>query len=247
MHNEAVTYVFAGLVHPERADVNVRPLRLEISSLDGTFGGQIFLSIQRSQISVVFNANAPIEDLKTVRNGIRDVVQSAVNLLGYFVGCGYEVEIIQLLNHPSFGQQVFGVDVPALSEYREKMSLEVGRRFEDYYSLLQDENGLYLRRALADLSLAIKSPSDTGFYCFRAIESIKQYFSKVKSISKDKAAWEMTRNELDVDRVDIDFVKNFADPVRHGDILNLSGQERDQIFVKTWSIIYKYIEYLQSA
>ena len=63
----------------------------------------------------------------------------------------------------------------------------------------------------------------------------------------DKVSWELLRSELDVDRVEIETIKGFADPIRHGGAGGISDSERANIFTLTWSIVNKFIKYANAG
>ena len=251
MSDSSITYTFSGLVHPERADVNIVLPEQIITSLDGSFSGRVALNIQRSQIGVVVRMDNPVEDIKTLKNGVRDFVKSAVDLLGYFMGCGYDVEIIQVVDDKTLRQTVFGVDVPILSAYREKLNESGENKFLEFFQMAATAEGMFLRRAINDLSSAIKSPVDTGFYCYRAIETIKQYFATTIDSKSDNAIWSEMRSDLDIERSRIDFIKEFADATRHGDYrdlsepkLNPTSDDRDEMFKIAWDIVFRFMEHI---
>ena len=88
----------------------------------------------------------------------------------------------------------------------------------------------------------MKSPNDTGFFCYRAIESLKQGFAGRMSLEPDKA-WEAFRSAYDIDKNDIMLVKGFADAARHGNArdASISDSDRAKVFTTTWKVINKYI------
>jgi hypothetical protein len=97
--------------------------------------------------------------------------------------------------------------------------------------LFRDPRSSHLQRAFADLREAIRSPKDTGFFCYRAIESLRQFFV-VELNAPDKQSWEVLRTALQIDRPTIDYVKTFADSARHGAGAAISDGERAEVFKK---------------
>jgi len=108
--------------------------------------------------------------------------------------------------------------------------------------LFRDPRSSHLQRAFADLREAIRSPKDTGFFCYRAIESLRQFFV-VELNAPDKQSWEVLRTALQIDRPTIDYVKTFADSARHGAGAAISDGERAEVFKKTWSIVGQFVEF----
>lgn len=75
-------------------------------------------------------------------------------------------------------------------------------RFEDLISATALPGGHCLTRALSDIRGAIRCPVDTGFYSFRCVETLRQFFAESRD---DKArSWAKLRNRLQVERSYID-------------------------------------------
>jgi hypothetical protein len=117
---------------------------------------------------------------------------------------------------------VFGVGIPAL----EQAASTDGVTFESIMKVFNDREGGYLQRCLGDLREAIRAPKDTGFFYYRAVESLRQFFASERGMTADKASWEMLRSELGIDRADIDAIKLMADHGRHGISVAISDDGR---------------------
>jgi len=231
-------FIFTGVVHPERANVNVSPIPLEVKNPDGTLICRNTVVIGCSQITAVVETPDAIQDIATLKNHVADSIRTIVDIVGYMFGCGYEVEIRQVIEPVTGISSVFGVNVPVLDQYGEKH----GVRLQAFFALLADERGRYLQRALGDLRDAIGSARDTAFFCYRAIESLRQFYVVVRG-AKDKAeSWELLRTELNVSKSDIDEIKRLADPVRHGENIFISDSERANALVKSWDIVKRFVD-----
>jgi len=80
----------------------------------------------------------------------------------------------------------------------------------------QNEN---LRHALADVREAMRLTEDSSFYCYRAIESMRQQFlpQGVNDNGADReASWVKLRSVFGADRAQIDQIRLAANPRRHG-------------------------------
>ncbi len=113
------------------------------------------------------------------------------------------------------------------------------------FNALAKDDGYYLRGALADVREAIKSPKDTGSFCYRAIESLKSCCTTRNAVApKSDDAWELFRNTYSIAKDEIMAIKAFADAPRHGNYqrsIPMSDKDRAGIFKKTWEILAKYI------
>ena len=163
-----------------------------------------------------------------------------LDVAGYFYGYGYDAEIVQMIRPDTPQKHVFGINVPALEGIVTEAGIQVGHIF----SALGKPQGDYLRLALADLREAIKSPKDTGFFCYRAIESLKNCCAKRSNVANVNDGWEFFRRTYDFDKNEIMSIKAFADDVRHGNYSNVNGitdKDRADTFRKTWKMVNTYI------
>lgn len=98
-----------------------------------------------------------------------------------------------------------------------------------------------VRYALADLRSALESPDDTGFYCYRAIESIRHNYTE-ESDKGDGDSWKRLREDLDVPRSEIDAFKMRADDRRHGRQLRaVSEDERRSALLTARKVVKRYV------
>lgn len=232
-------YIFTGVIHPERAAVNVSTTGWTLQGAAADISGQLTVSIAVSQLLAVFDSETEAFDLSTLKNHVTDAVRVVVDAVGYLNGCGYVVEIVQLVGPTTNQPIVFGVDIPALRPTDPDLSAPLTQMMQ----IFEDPRGSYLQRCLADLREAIRSPKDTAFFCYRGIESLRQFFVLGENIPSDKASWERFRAALGVDRATVDYVKEFADPVRHGASKPISDAERAEVFRKTWSVVARFIDF----
>ncbi|PKL57827.1 MAG: hypothetical protein CVV34_05495 [Methanomicrobiales archaeon HGW-Methanomicrobiales-5] len=244
MSPESYTYFFFGKVMPERANVNISPLMGEMKNFNGEKIGEMKTSILVSQITAQITQNTQIQkydELLTIKNALEDAIRVQLDVLGYTNSCGYDIEITQVTDI-SGAVRVFGVNVDNTDQF----PLKRPKNFSEIMPLFSTETGEYLRLSLSDLREAIRSPKDTGFFCYRSIECLRQYFVDANKLNnqKDKdrqKSWEILRSELDVDRQKIDFIKLYAGPVRHGGKKQYSAEEGKKMLDMTWEILDKYI------
>ena len=244
MMNEStgkIQYTFFGKVHPERCNVSVSGMEFQVifPEVEPEVEGIIRHSISFSQVTATFVSDKPVENPCTLKNIVEDAIRAVLDVLGYTLGCGYDLEIIQMIDSLGSPPVVFGVGIPAINESASRAGIE----FANIISLFSDARGQYLQRCLADLREAIRVPKDTGFFCFRGIESLRQFFLGEGRAKDDKASWELLRTELSVDRQDIELIQQFADPLRHGAGGWISAEERADVFTMTWNIVNAFIKY----
>ena len=234
-----VQYIFFGKVYPERANVSISELHGLVRSKDGKISGSYRYSISVSQVSAIFISDNKLENIYTLKNEVEDMIRVALDALGYTLACGYDLEIVQMINSLGSPPIIFGVGIPVV----EHSATNANIRFDTIIGLYSDAKGKYLQLCLANLREAIRAPKDTGFFCYRGIESLRQFFLNEKMAKDDKSSWDLLREELKMNRSDIDKIKEFADPIRHGATFAINDEERATLFKLTWNIVNSFIKY----
>ncbi|MBN7435737.1 hypothetical protein IUS38_09170 [Mycobacteroides abscessus subsp. abscessus] len=74
----------------------------------------------------------------------------------------------------------------------------------------------FARSALADVRNALRFDSDSPFFCYRAVDSLRQHYAATTEAQSERASWEKLRADLDIEKADIMALKAFADSRRHG-------------------------------
>lgn len=235
------TYIFTGKVLPERAAVSVTtPLQLKVQAKDADVEFKATISIAVSQVSVVVKTSEETVDIGTLRNYVEHFVRSVIDAYGYISGRGYDIETTSVIKQDG-SQIVFGVEVAELEATQ-------GERPVSFHDLCGPDGLVYrsehLRRALADLREAIRSPLDTGFFCFRAIEGIRQSFIEDEDGTDTKPSWDRLREALRIDRSWFKEIEEFALPQRHGQMPFMSGERRVSVMRRAWKVIDRFCVYV---
>lgn len=189
---------FSGRVYPERAQVQIKLPGWRCSFVDKGSGivGEMSTEISLPQISAIFYSEEPVKDVMTLKNAVEDAIRLQLDILGYVLGCGYDAEITQAVLLETNEQIVFGVGIPVLESRK-------NQDFASIFHLFNKEESDFLRRCLADLREAMKTPKDTGEFCYRAIETLRKFFAKQNKLDDNKRdecskAWQVLRNQLQV-------------------------------------------------
>lgn len=234
------TYIFNGKIMPERANVNVSVLQIQMEAKDIGVSGEAIVSIGASQVSVVTKTTDKNVGLLTLKNYVEYLVRTVVDAYGYLSGRGYDVEIISGVD-PDGKQTVFGVGIPELEEARNERPLS----FSELLKVM--EKSRHLHRALGDLREAIRSPWDTGFFCYRAVECIRQSFVKDEDGDRKELSWKRLRNALRIDRSWLKELEKFALPQRHGVTPYMSGRDRVSTMQHAWKVIDRFCVYVHGG
>lgn len=226
-------YAITGVVHPERADVNITDVTAQIGDI-----GEFKYSVLKSRIAGHLSTKQPISNYRNAALIAERAVRGIADTLGFTNGCGYDVEIIQLLDLQNNSHQVFGVEEKIVSSM--KVSERLGA--ETVAELMKTKFGIYLERSFADLRESIRNPLDSGFYCYRAIECLMHYFKNIDNTSK-KQAWVNFRAQLNIEESILRDIQSASNPVRHGNVGEKSELSREALLTKTWQVVEKFVSY----
>lgn len=240
-------YIFQGRVLPERALLDFCYPPCEFVGLDTKYDGKATISILKNQILVWVESDYDWNILD-LRNVVKNLLASRLNALGFILGYAYDVELTRCTCRELEEDQVFGIDFPCLANrHSENIRQE---NFHKLLRLMSGNNGIFISRCLQDLNSALKSAEDTGFYCYRAIESLRHHFNAVNNVADTtpkRCQWEKFRSTLstpDNNQVIEQKMKAIAESakkLRHGEPQNINDQERQEILTQTWDIVEGYL------
>jgi hypothetical protein len=207
-----------------------------VSAGDDVPAGVLYIQAFAGQLFGRLITPTAIKNVFTARNLVEDSARAVLDAVGFVFARGYAVEIVQFVAPDLVDDRVFGVDVPAL----EKLATGAGLTMGHLLNLMSTPSTWFFRRALGDFREALRNPTDTGFFCYRAIETLMQeHASRTPSITDKRLKWTNFRTHYGFTEEQILYVKRHADPVRHGNGLGteqVSSDERMKIFEAGWNI-----------
>lgn len=232
-------YLFHGVVLPERAQLTLQ-FSIGFEHVVSGISAEARISIILNQVAV-WVTSAHDWDIFDLRNVVRNLVQGHLAMVGYIKGYAYEFEISRILNIEKGIDQVFGIDIPCISKRNEAVDLDAALLKLREKSIGQ--HGLFVTRCLSDLTSAMKHADDTGFYCYRAIESLRHHCAATFGLSDAEKSkqWEKFREVAKCDETKIRLIKSAADPVRHGNVYGVTSADRNDLFMSTWDIVDGYL------
>jgi len=231
-------YICTGRVHPERADVSFSRVEMKFEG-----GGSAVASCDASQVTVVLDAPS-LDGWISAHIMAEDVANIVVGALGFSLGSGYSVELLQVTEADGT-PHVFGVR-PEGQEPRQTLGMDPHIPAFNRAIRLSGRD-VFFRLALRDYLRAITEVKDCATYCYRTIEGIKSAFVFKTGIDR----WDDMHSTLGTDRNAItSTVKQYADAVRHGDWVNAKPTnkvERWKMLSLTRDILVKYMDYAEPA
>jgi len=233
-------YLFQGVVLPERAQLSLQ-FALGFSHITSGIAGVAKVSVVLNQVAVWIETDHEW-DIFDLRNVVKNLVQSHLDMVGYLKGYAYDFEVTRVLNRSRGIDYVFGIDIPCLAE-RGK-SLDLNAELIKLCDKTTGPNGVFLNRCFSDLASAMKHADDTGFYCYRAIESLRHHCAATHSLSSaDKSTqWEKFREVANCDEKTLRAIKLAADPLRHGEAAGITSDDRAALFMQTWEVVDGYLK-----
>jgi len=223
-------YTFFGVVHPERTAVTITPFT-QMAEAPGRGAVTFDFTVDNSQVIVAVALDFVL-DLPTLKNVVATQVARLVDAYGFLNGCGLDVEITAV--RTATGEQhVFGVDIPRVAQRTPNVSFDdiIRRIYLSPYALP-------IQPALADLREAARNPDDSGFHCFRAVEALRHHWRQ--GTQDDAAEWAAMSHALRVDKSATDLLHRWADPQRHGALVEMSDSERADVLNVAWEIVDRY-------
>jgi hypothetical protein len=237
-------YLIQGVVLPERATLTLgEGFIVGFDHPVTGYSDTINVRILSNKVTAWLNTENKWE-VYDLRNVAKHIVQSYVNVIGYFKGYAYEVDIVRILNIDLKIDMVFGIDIPCLE--KRNMDVKTGEMVNIVHSKIRGAEGLYLQRCFNDLISAMKNADDTGFYCYRAIESLRHHCASIHKLSSDtkKVQWQKFREISGSTEQALLTLKDAADPLRHGKPSHITSDDRAKLFISTWDVVDGYLSSL---
>ena len=232
-------YLFQGVVLPERAQISLA-FSLGFSHMTSGANGEAHISIILNQVAATIESTHEW-DIFDLRNVVLNLVRGQLDAIGYLVGHAYGLEITRVINRERSIDYVFGIDMPCISGRKEPVDLNAS--LIELRAKLAGPQGVFLHRCFADLVSAMKNADDTGFYCYRALESLRHHCAAAHDLSNQGKAvqWDKFRQLANTDRDTIDKIKVAADPTRHGEFVGITSEGRIELLTATWNIVDSYL------
>lgn len=235
-------YLFQGVVLPERAQLSLS-FELGFTHISSGVAGVAKVSIVLNQVVVWIESDYEW-DIFDLRNVVKNLVQGQLDMIGYIKGYAYDLEVTRALNQTRSINLVFGIDIPCLTERGKDLDLDT--ELIKLRNKMIGPNGVYLNRCFNDLISAMKHADDTGFYCYRAIESLRHHCAAVHGLAslQKSVQWTKFRDIALCDEQTLRQIKEAADPLRHGEGTGITADNRAELLRITWDVVDGYFQHI---
>jgi len=236
-----IDYIIIGKILPERASISIVLPVMDFSPIVCKESiNRAKLNILNNQVYILYSTDNNELKLHDIRNIAKQLIADKLSMIGYLLGYAYEIDLTRIISIEKNIDYVFGIDIPCIAERSKDLTPEgFNAEFIRVTSIIgkQESYSIYIYRCLNDLKHAMVNPDDTGFYCYRAIESIKQFCRYKYGIEIERDQWTKLSELTGYNSSKVQFIKEKADPVRHGDLSVITDEDRVKIFKDTWDIV----------
>ncbi len=232
-------YILYGKILPERVNWSFKVENVILSEPDFGYKYNVSLFVDLSIITVHVKSDNEIIELDSLRNFIRDYIRLFCDSYGYIKGYAYDLEITSIFDITNSKSTIFGVQIYELEQESSKRPIQ---KFGDMVNIMSNGQNNELRLSLNNLRLAIQHPTDTGMYCYRAIESLMQYFNN----NDNDATWKMFRDNLNISKIFLKPIMDKSWPSRHGKPIPITHNERVDVMKRAWAVVDRFVIYAKS-
>jgi len=232
-------YILKGLVLPERAQISFGPFEAELQHLSSERKLRGKINIVLNQLTAWLYTDEDW-DIFNLRNIVKSWGNDIISIFAFLVGHGYELEIRQILCEEKQIDHVFGIDNPYIKSRNE--GVDIPAKVIEIIKKTSGESGLFLKRCLNDLAMALKHADDTAFYCFRALETLKQLCKYEYGIEQEREQWEKLSEITGFGKDHIEILRKEAFPARHGDISLSDSNKRQKLLEGTWDVVEAFVK-----
>jgi len=234
-------YTFEGLIYPERVKFNLDGLPvMELQHRDFNIEGIVAIKIVDSRLKISLTSEKEFgqdtnPNIETLKNVIEQFTRAIVDTYCFVNSYSYDVDIEKVTCKELGLNYTFSV----IGEWNLKRTREnSGKEFMSLLNLLLSGKYPNLTYILSDFRLAIKYPSMTPGFCFRALESIRKYFFTDK--------WSDLNSSLGFTEADHKFLTDLAQDVRHGTFPGLKYKTRKKCLSHLRKAIEGLVEQLEN-
>lgn len=239
-YGQGMKFIFHGTVRPAGTWHRKDPLVLNEPA------STVKISMQEGELEIGVDTPDDIS-LDDIKVEVQEIATAFVDAFAFHVGMELRPELTHAFKEGSEVGTHLYPGRPIESSYRVPGKPGAIRLPANALEELTDAaiHLTHARLALSDLQRALLNHRDSGFYCYRAIESMRQFFLDGDDAgSATSASWKNFREVLQLKESDIMRVKQAADPRRHGGTHTLTEEEAFFAVAYSRRVFLRFIEYV---
>ncbi|NLE79368.1 MAG: hypothetical protein GX610_07235 [Rhodococcus sp.] len=234
---------FTGLVHPQGGSWffdTVRSVEVDDRRFDVVLRESIFnVKVTLKNDPFTGDPAADASTLNPLWGETEAVLRGMLDSLGFHLGAKLEPQFMTgtIADRAATGARSSFPEI-ALVENQAVPADTMNR-----YAQLAASNA-NIRHALADMRSALSLSDDTPFYCYRALESLREEFVDESDSrnNREKRSWKRLRSALSIDEGRAKDLAALAKPRRHGGNPHVEHDDRVDWLKWTRAIVAKFIE-----
>jgi hypothetical protein len=174
-----------------------------------------------------------------LKNVAYDQARVFINSASLFLGGGYDLDITKGIDISSGKVETFAPRAaPIVNFISSRQRLTINELVRATYRA----RGRYIECAIEDFSDGLRRQGRNAmFFFYRVFDSLRAFIGELYAITKEAEQWEKLRVVTQISRSDIDFIKGFADPVRHGGSTAYEVPDIEKAEQLAWSAIHEAV------
>lgn len=239
MEKDMNKYIFFGQILPKDESIICKDMKVKFQKTyqGKPFTANIAVTIANSEITAICETDFDLDNFSTLRNFVKGYLQDIMNHISF--NTNYPLYVY--LNKAILNNEMILNETNLNTGYFNRVGKELDSK--EIYLILTDRHQ-QISTALNDFRLARENAGNTAFFCFRAIEAVRNDFKG----KNDKEKWESMRKNLNLTKEYINkFKEKHVDPQRHGvGILETPGEDRQAQLESAWTTINRYFNYCKN-
>jgi hypothetical protein len=200
-----------------------------------------FLTEKGEIVTVWFEANwpAPLSEIRMLASLFCHRFYAFISLLSnHFM----QIFVVSVTNMESGQHEAFRESWPIQDTNAAEIEQDTLRLNEAFHLALTNGS---LSVAVEDMRLATGHLWSGPFFCYRAVESVRQHFRAAADAQNKNPSWERMRTALRLDETYTRFLWDASNPIRHGDTVRIDIEQSIRCLTHARNVLFRFIEYLR--
>jgi hypothetical protein len=234
------TIRFSGHIVPMRPPHEIgslKPITWEYLDTKETESYEISFDGTKVTVDIVLNFEPRIDMISQHRNKALELATNALNIVCFVEGMGLTLYLDRCV-WPDGTEEIPLPGDDRLKSLVSITNIDISRMSA---MLAEDQQ---LSRIFNDLIFSITWPYAAAINCARAIEGIRRHNNPAEGKDDRAASWGILQDALNISRAYREFIIQVSIPPRHGDSSFIPSEKQEDVIVRAWTIMDRYLQYL---